>query len=116
MDFKTFNETASKYDVPLTEENTKNIELSYVMGLVTETAEIADIYKRNLAQEKPLNKEHIKVELGDLMWYIRGLLNVHNLTLEEVLQSNATKLKNRFGDTYSHEAALAKRDKLNGGY
>lgn len=116
MEFKTFNKIASMYDAPLTVENAKAVEISYVMGLVTEAAEIADIYKKHLAQNQPLNIEHIKIELGDIMWYIKGLLNVHGLTLEQVLQSNVDKLKQRYGEAYSHEAALTKKDKLNGGY
>lgn len=39
-------------------------------GVITELGEIVDIFKKNLAYNKPIDVIHLKEELGDLFWYL----------------------------------------------
>lgn len=46
----------------------KNL-LHMKLGMLTEVAEIADIFKKNMAYGKEVDLIHLQEELGDLMWY-----------------------------------------------
>jgi NTP pyrophosphatase (non-canonical NTP hydrolase) len=80
--------------------------MHYSLGLATETGEIQDILKKRLAYGKPIDMTNLKEELGDLMWYIARLCKSFNFTLEEVMELNINKLKARYGDKFTEEAAL----------
>jgi NTP pyrophosphatase (non-canonical NTP hydrolase) len=56
--------------------------LHMISGLITETSEIIDPLKKQLAYKKELDMVNIKEELGDGLFYIAGLANVENLSLE----------------------------------
>ena len=76
--------------------------------------ELLDAIKKNWVYNKPLDHENVKEELGDLMFYITALMMLEGLTMQEVLQSNADKLSERYkGLQYSDEAAQARADKQN---
>jgi NTP pyrophosphatase (non-canonical NTP hydrolase) len=45
-------------------------EFHAAMGLVTETAEFLDAFKKHIFYGKPLDKVHLLEEIGDMMWYV----------------------------------------------
>lgn len=92
--------TMSECETPLLDD------LHMVLGMQTEAAEIADVYKKNIAYGKPLDEVNIKEELGDLMWYIANLCTMKGWDLEDIMQTNIDKLKARFPDKFSNENAL----------
>lgn len=92
---------------------TKNNELSKrdlliesVMGLTGEAGEVADIVKKYLYQGHNLDKEHIKEEVGDVMWYIVELLESVDLELEDCLQYNIDKLNSRYEGGFSKDKSV----------
>ncbi len=40
------------------------------VGLVTEVAEVVDVFKRNWVYKTPLDINHLKEEIGDVLWYL----------------------------------------------
>lgn len=116
MRYAEYSKLAAKYDKPLGDSMQIMDDTSLVLGIVTEAAEIADIYKKRLAQGKSIDKEHLAVEIGDLIWYIRALIDTNGLNFGDILNKNIEKLQARYGETYDREKALLKQDKLNGGY
>ena len=66
--------TLAKLETPM-----QNIE-HMASGIITELAEIMDIYKKNLAYKKALDINHVKEEIGDLLWYVA---NLHTLADKE---------------------------------
>ena len=77
-----------------------------VLGMQTEAAEIADVYKKALAYKKPIDFVNVKEELGDLMWYIANMCNIHGWNLEDVLDVNIAKLEARYPEKFTEENAL----------
>ena len=54
------------------------------LGMVTEIAEIADIFKKHIAYKKPIDLVHLKEEIGDVFWYIVNMATFEeeNLTID----------------------------------
>ena len=68
-------------------------------GLVAEGGEFMEIVKKLKFQGKPWNddnKEHLILELGDIMWYVAQACMGLNVSLDEVIEMNVDKLKARY--------------------
>ena len=81
----------------------KNIHVSRILtagiGLSGEVGEFNEIIKKALFQEKELDDQtvtHLKKELGDIMWYVAQACISLNSDIEEIIEINVTKLKNRY--------------------
>lgn len=81
-----------------------NIHMS--LGLITEAAEIADVFKKHIAYKKEIDYINVKEEIGDLMFYIVNMCNINNWDLRDILQNNIDKLRKRFPDKFTEEAAI----------
>ncbi|RPH39044.1 MAG: nucleotide pyrophosphohydrolase [Burkholderiales bacterium] len=88
--------------------------LHATLGLAGETGEVVDIIKKVWAYDKKLDKEKLIEEMGDLFHYYTRLLHLSNIKLSEVIDSNYTKLKKRYPNGYTHDAAIKQGDKQNG--
>jgi NTP pyrophosphatase (non-canonical NTP hydrolase) len=81
-------------------------DLHMVLGMQTEAAEIADVYKKTIAYRKPLDFVNIKEEVGDLMWYVANLCNMNGWDLREILATNIAKLEARYPEKFTEEQAI----------
>lgn len=113
MDAKTYVQNVLKTEannfIAIQERfhNTGNIRLVHAMvGMCTETGEIQDQLKKHLLYGKTLDKTNLVEELGDLMWYIGIMSDELGVSLEEIMEKNIAKLKKRYGDKFTEEAAL----------
>jgi NTP pyrophosphatase (non-canonical NTP hydrolase) len=79
-----------------------------VLGIQTEAAELSDIVKKNLAYQKPIDWANFKEELGDLMWYIANLMNIHGLDSEDIFTRNIEKLKVRYPNGFTTDQAISR--------
>ena len=69
------------------------------VGLAAESGEFLEIVKKMVFQGKPWNddnREHLIIELGDVMWYVMQACAALNVTLDEVIEGNVDKLKKRY--------------------
>ena len=78
-----------------------NIErlLTSGVGINAEGGEFLEIIKKMVFQGKPWNRdnrEHLIIELGDLMWYVAQATQALGISMEEVLDRNITKLSKRY--------------------
>lgn len=80
------------------------------LGLTGEAGEVAEIVKKHLYQGHALDKERVKKELGDILWYITLASEMMDTTLKEVAMLNIEKLQKRYPDGFSHEASRARID------
>ena len=87
-------------------ENPLIDSLHMILGMQTEVAEIADVYKKHIASRKELDLVNIKEELGDTMFYIANMCNLHGWDLRDILQTNIDKLKTRYPDKFTNELAI----------
>jgi len=73
--------------------------LTASFGMSAEAGEFTEIVKKMFLQGKPYsedNVEHLKVELGDIMWYAAQACMALNVSFEEVLERNYKKLSARY--------------------
>ena len=83
------------------DEKGANIErlLTAGVGINAEGGEFLEIIKKMIFQGKPFNadnKEHMIIELGDLMWYVTQACMALEVSLDEVVARNVTKLDKRY--------------------
>lgn len=77
--------------------------LNGLMGLNGEAGEAIDILKKHLFQGHDLDKEHIAKELGDVAWYLAVSADAIGYKLEDILQMNINKLKQRYPQGFKSE-------------
>ena len=69
------------------------------MGLVNEAGEVAGkikkIFRDKDGQITETDKQSLKSELGDVLWYLTQICTELDLTLEEVADTNIEKLSSR---------------------
>ena len=78
-----------------------NIErlLTAGVGINAEGGEFLEIIKKMVFQGKPWNednREHLIIELGDIMWYVAQATQSLGISMEEVLDTNIRKLSKRY--------------------
>ena len=83
--------------------NFRDIEMSRLLtagvGLSGEVGEFNEIIKKIMFQEKTFDDathEHMKRELGDIMWYVAQACLALKLSLVDVINGNKEKLSKRF--------------------
>ena len=83
------------------DERGANIErlLTAGVGINAEGGEFLEIIKKMIFQGKPFNKEnkeHLIIELGDLMWYAAQACMALEVTFDDVIARNVKKLEARY--------------------
>ena len=69
------------------------------VGLAAESGEFLEIVKKMVFQGKPwndANREHLIIELGDIMWYIAQATQSLGVSFEDVIATNVKKLEKRY--------------------
>ena len=73
--------------------------LTGAVGISAEAGEFMEIVKKIIFQGKPANEdniEHLKIELGDILWYVAQACLALNISLEELTDMNINKLSKRY--------------------
>lgn len=80
-------------------ETSRDNVMNAVLGLGGEAGEIVDFHKKlyyhKLKGEPEEAMEELKLELGDLCYYLAKLLDLYGFTLQEILEANKRKLFKR---------------------
>ncbi len=69
------------------------------VGLAAESGEFLEIVKKMVFQGKPWNddnREHLIIELGDVMWYVAQACMALDISFDEVIERNVKKLESRY--------------------
>lgn len=80
--------------------------LHAAMGMATEAGEFLDMLKKHIFYGKPMDFVNAKEEVGDQMWYAGLAIDVLQTTFDEVLTVNIEKLKARYPEKFTEEAAI----------
>jgi NTP pyrophosphatase (non-canonical NTP hydrolase) len=69
-----------------------------MLGLASETGSILGIYKKYLRDGIDLtaNREFLREELGDLLWYAAAVATACDLDLEEIAEANLVRTRDRY--------------------
>ena len=83
------------------DEKGANIErlLTAGVGINAEGGEFLEIIKKMVFQGKPWNddnREHLIIELGDLMWYVAQACMALEVSFDDVIATNVKKLEKRY--------------------
>ena len=81
------------------------------IGVSGEAGELIDAIKKYVIYRKPLDRENVIEELGDLEFYMEGLRQSLNIDRQETLDANIAKLGVRYKHGYSDSAAQERADK-----
>lgn len=78
-----------------------NIErlLTAGVGINAEGGEFMEIIKKMVFQGKPWNednREHLIIELGDVMWYVAQACMALEISFDDVIATNVKKLEKRY--------------------
>ena len=73
------------------------------MGLAGEAGEVIDYLKKYVGHGHDIDREHVKKELGDVLWYISEIATALNLNLQEIAMINAEKLRKRYPEGFTVE-------------
>lgn len=80
------------------------------LGVAGEAGEIADAIKKSVFHRHILDKDKLREEIGDCLWYVAAICTKLGFSLDEVMEQNIEKLKRRYPEGYSSEASKARVD------
>lgn len=98
-------------------EMSKNIspqdtrQLHHIIGLSCEANELLTVLKARLAYKKPIDRENIKEEFGDLFFYFLMALDAFGFSLEEIITHNLHKLDKRYPCGFEESKGRERKDK-----
>lgn len=85
------------------------IEHHALHGMVGEIGEIHSLYQK-VYQGHEIEEEHLKKEVGDLLWFIAEYCTVMGWDLESVMRLNIDKLKARYPDGFEADRSLHRQE------
>ena len=68
----------------------------FALGISGEAGEVAEIAKKHLGHGRPLDIDALRLELGDVLWYVAALAAECGMTLDGVARANVEKLRKRY--------------------
>ena len=95
-DFKSFINSLEHLD---REGSNINRLATAAVGISAEGGEFMEIVKKMVFQGKPWNadnREHLIIELGDVLWYVAQACMALEVSFDDVVAGNVEKLKKRY--------------------
>lgn len=104
MNFKEYQEKASRTLADLKKPLMNQLHM--IVGMVTESSELADAYKKHFAYGKELDVVNVEEEIGDLLWYVANFCTMMNFDMSNIMQKNINKLEARYPEKFTQEDAI----------
>lgn len=112
----TFFYTAERYQMEAARTINRSLSTQdqvrhAVLGMASEAGEIAGLFQKRY-QGHGIDEEHLKREIGDLLWFVAEMCTAHEWKLSDVMKTNVDKLRARFPDGFDadRDAHRAKGD------
>ena len=80
------------------------------MGLNGEAGEVVDLLKKCIFHGHKFVKEDLVKELGDVLWYVALICDSLGIPMEEVMEKNIKKLKERYPEGFTEKASINRKD------
>ncbi len=98
MKISEYQEFCAKGILPATLEREPMVD--FALGLAGESGEVVDDIKKKYFHGRTIDPDHTIEELGDVMWYVANIATQLGVTLDEVIERNADKLRVRYPQMY----------------
>lgn len=98
MKISEYQEFCAKGILPATLEREPIV--GFALGLAGESGEVVDDIKKKYFHGRAIDPDHTIEELGDVMWYVANIATQLGVTLDEVIERNADKLRVRYPQMY----------------
>lgn len=79
-------------------------------GINTEAGETLDVLCKYMFQGHPFDKNHMALELGDVLCYVAVTAHALGYTLEEIMEMNLEKREKRYRGSFSIEKSLHRQE------
>lgn len=79
-------------------------------GLCGEAGEIAKLIKKGIFHQHGVDKQKLRKEIGDVLWYIAGICTVFDFNLGDIMQENINKLNLRYPNGYNTKDSVKRVD------
>ncbi len=80
------------------------------LGLSGEVGEVNDMVKKWIFHEGEMDWTHLKKELGDVLWYVALMCSSIGWNLDDVLQLNIDKLKERYPEGFDPDRSAHRKE------
>ena len=96
MEFSTFQRAAR--ETSQLELGGPQAAIAPMLGLASETGSILNVYKKYLRDgiDVAANREFLREELGDLLWYVAAVATACELDLEQIAEANLRRTRDRY--------------------
>lgn len=113
MNYADFVRSKKKSGGVIAEQMTaaKADAIHMAIGVSSDAGELLDAVKKWVIYNKPLDRENVVEEMGDVEFFLEGLRDNLGITRDEVLAANMAKLDVRYRAGYSDAEAVARADK-----
>lgn len=104
MDAKQFQKTALR---TANKNPDRGMRLAnWGLGLSGEAGEAAELIKKHVFHQHPLDRDALARELGDVLWYVAVLAKEIDASLEDLMEINVLKLQKRYPKDFTPEASI----------
>ena len=90
-------------------EDTGAMMTHAVFGMCSEAGEVAGIFQK-VYQGHDVDGEHLKKELGDVLWMIAEACTAAGFKMSDVMAANIEKLQKRYPEGFDSEHSLHRAD------
>ncbi len=91
MDFNEYQRAANR-----TLMGEEQVLTNCALGLTGESGEIADLVRKYTFQGANLDKNTLKKEMGDALWYLSQIAEWSDISFEDVAKDNIDRLTKRY--------------------
>ena len=95
MEFNEYQKAANR-----TLYGKEQVLTNCALGLAGETGQVVDLVKNYTFRGQKLDKEELKHEMGDVLWYLSQVAEWADISFEEIAQTNIKTLNDRYPDGY----------------
>ena len=80
-----------------------------LFGLSSEVGEVMGLHQK-VHQGHRLDENALRLEIGDVLWFIAELCDVYGWSMEDVARLNIQKLRNRYYDEFTVEESVNREE------
>lgn len=108
MEFDAYQALAGRTLNPALDQQASLLDAA--AGLAEEAGEVLGAVRKHIFQQRPLDRDAITHELGDVLWCLSAAATALDLSLGDVARGNLDKLEQRFPDGFTADAARRRAD------